>query len=114
MRVPDESVQRGVSAFWSLCTTLPAERMRWLLLCSTLLQALSPAQVRVVIETELGSITVEVDAARAPATAANFLRYVDGGFYEQGRFHRAVRPATERRTDVPIQAIQGAINPSSR
>jgi peptidyl-prolyl cis-trans isomerase A (cyclophilin A) len=88
--------------------------MRWLLLFSTLLQASSPAQVRVVLETELGSITVEVDAARAPVTAANFLQYVDGGFYDQGRFHRAVRPATERRSDVPIQVIQGGINPSRR
>jgi hypothetical protein len=48
--------------------------MRWLLLFSTLLQAATPAQVRVVLETELGSITVEVDAARAPVTAANVLR----------------------------------------
>jgi peptidyl-prolyl cis-trans isomerase A (cyclophilin A) len=88
--------------------------MRWLLLFIAVLQALAPSQVRVVFETELGSITVEVDAARAPVTAANFLRYVDGGFYDQGRFHRAVRPATERRTDVPIQVIQGGINPSRR
>jgi len=30
----------------------------------------------VLIKTEKGDITVEIDLARAPVTAANFLRYV--------------------------------------
>ena len=37
--------------------------------------AQSPVRVRV--QTELGDIVVEVDQAKAPVTAANFLRYVD-------------------------------------
>lgn len=44
--------------------------------------------VRVVIETELGNIEAETDTAHAPLTAANFLKYVNGGFYGGGRFHR--------------------------
>ena len=65
--------------------------------------------VRVQFETEAGSFVVEVDAARAPRTAANFLKYVDGGLYDGGRFHRTVRPDTETRPDVPIQVIQAAM-----
>ena len=39
--------------------------------------ALAQALPRVVIQTELGEIEVEIDTVRAPITAANFLRYVD-------------------------------------
>ena len=38
----------------------------------------------VVLETELGNIVIEVDTLHAPNTAANFLKYVDGGFYSGG------------------------------
>jgi peptidyl-prolyl cis-trans isomerase A (cyclophilin A) len=64
------------------------------------------AAVVVVFETDKGAIEIEVDVARAPVTAANFLRYVDEGAYDGGRFHRTVRPDTETREDFPIQVIQ--------
>lgn len=64
----------------------------------------------VVLETELGTITMEIDTVRAPATAANFLKYVDSGFYDGGEFHRAVRPDNELREDAPIQVVQFRIN----
>ena len=73
--------------------------------------AQTPPSVIVVLETEKGAIAIEVDVARAPVTAANFLKYVDGGFYDGGRFQRAVRPDTERRTDYPIAVIQGGRTP---
>ena len=60
----------------------------------------------VVFETAKGTIEVEVDAARAPVTAANFLRYVDGGFFDGGLVNRAVRPDNTVRHDVEIQVIQ--------
>src|SRR5438132_420183 len=42
--------------------------------------------VYVLIETEKGDIEVELDAAKAPVTVANFLKYVDGqGFAAFGR-----------------------------
>jgi peptidyl-prolyl cis-trans isomerase A (cyclophilin A) len=63
--------------------------------------------VVVTIETSAGSIDVEVDQARAPITAANFLRYVDAGMYDGGRFHRAVRRDNQVRKDVLIEVIQG-------
>jgi peptidyl-prolyl cis-trans isomerase A (cyclophilin A) len=70
-----------------------------------------PAPVQVVFETSLGAITIEVNVAKAPVTAANFLRYVDAGLYNGGRFHRAVRPDTETRKDVPIEVVQATRAP---
>ncbi len=67
--------------------------------------------VRLVIETERGDIAVELDSARAPATVANFLRYVDGGYYTGGRFHRTVTPANQPNNGVKIEVIQGGPNP---
>ena len=66
----------------------------------------------VVLETELGTILVEVDTRRAPITAANFLRYVRERFYDGGEFHRAVRPDNEPRKDAPIQVVQARIDPA--
>lgn len=65
----------------------------------------------VTIETSMGTIEVEIDEARAPITAANFLRYVDAKMYDGGRFHRAVRLDNQARTDVLIQVIQGGRSP---
>lgn len=70
--------------------------------------------VVVVLETEKGVIEIEVDRARAPGTAQNFLRYVDAGLYDGGVFHRSVRPDTEPRADVPIQVIQARMNAERR
>jgi peptidyl-prolyl cis-trans isomerase A (cyclophilin A) len=60
----------------------------------------------VVFETTMGEIVIEVNVAKAPLTSANFLRYVDEGWYDAGRFHRTVRPETETNTTHPIQVIQ--------
>src|SRR5438132_12171146 len=68
--------------------------------------------VRVVIETDQGTIEVELDAAKAPATVANFLRYVDGKFYDGGRFHRTVTPDNQPNNKVKIEVIQAGINPA--
>lgn len=66
----------------------------------------------VIMTTDLGNIAIEIDSERAPVTAANFLRYVDGGFYDGGDFQRTVRPDTETRKDAPIQVIQARANPA--
>ena len=69
-------------------------------------------KVRVLIETELGAIEAELDAAKAPVTVANFLRYVDGKFYDGGRFHRTVKPDNQPDNQVKIQVVQAGINPA--
>ena len=46
---------------------------------------------RVRLETTKGAIVVELDAQAAPKTAANFLAYVDSGFYDNTIFHRVIR-----------------------
>ena len=68
----------------------------------------------VIFETEKGSIEIEVDAQHAPMTSANFLRYVDGGFYDGGTINRAVRPDNSVRHDVEIQVIQFQIDRNRR
>ena len=68
----------------------------------------------VVFETEKGRIEIEVDTVRAPVTSANFLKYVDAGFYDGGVVNRAVRPDNTVRHDVEIQVIQFQINRARR
>ena len=65
---------------------------------------------RVVIQTPLGSMEVELDTVRAPTTARNFLRYVDQGSYRGGRFHRTVRPDNQPENPVKIEVIQGGLD----
>jgi len=42
------------------------------------------------LQTNFGDITIELDAEKAPVTAANFLKYVDNGFYDGTIFHRVI------------------------
>jgi peptidyl-prolyl cis-trans isomerase A (cyclophilin A) len=70
--------------------------------------------VVVVFVTEKGTIEMEVDRGHAPGTAANFLKYLDGGFYDGGSVNRAVRPDNTVRHDVEIQVIQFQIDPARR
>ena len=68
---------------------------------AALLAFLGPAAVRgetpaaggkpvVVLETSKGEIARELDPEKAPATVANFLAYVDAGFYDGTVFHRVI------------------------
>jgi len=91
---------------------------RWIVLAALVTaigQSLDSAQLpRVVIVTEEGEIELQVDASRAPGTAANFLRYVDAGLYDGGRFHRAVkvRPDNQPQNAVKIEVIQAGADPA--
>ncbi len=66
---------------------------------------------RVVIQTELGSIEVELETTKAPTTVANFLKYVDGKFYDGGSFHRTVKSDNQPDNKIRIEVIQAGINP---
>jgi peptidyl-prolyl cis-trans isomerase A (cyclophilin A) len=74
-----------------------------------------PAQpVRVVILTDAGEIEADIDVARAPITATNFLKYVDAGLFDGGRFFRTVRPDNQVDKPVKIAVIQAAANRDKR
>jgi peptidyl-prolyl cis-trans isomerase A (cyclophilin A) len=77
--------------------------------------ALEPGEVLVRVETQYGAIDLAIDTKRAPITAANFLKYVDGGFYDGGRFHRATRPdnyVPKPPNRPPLEIVQADINPA--
>ena len=42
------------------------------------------------LQTNHGDITIELDAAKAPETAANFTQYVKEGHYDNTIFHRVI------------------------
>jgi peptidyl-prolyl cis-trans isomerase A (cyclophilin A) len=73
-----------------------------------------PTLIHVRITTSLGNIEVELDATRAPVTTANFLKYVDGGFYTNGVFHRTVTtlPDNQPTNKVKIEVIQAGADPA--
>lgn len=69
--------------------------------------AADDTHVRIV--TELGEILVDVDAAHAPLTSSNFLRYVDEGFFNGGQFHRTVTMDNQPQNKVKIEVIQASV-----
>lgn len=66
--------------------------------------------VEVMILTSKGDFVVELDREHAPETTKNFLRYVDGGRYISGRFHRTVTPENQPNNKVKIEVIQGGVH----
>ena len=63
---------------------------------------------RVVIETELGDIEIEVYEDKAPLSAGSFLAYVDAGYYENAAFYRTVTEDNDKGSPG-IEVIQGGI-----
>ncbi|MGH9407942.1 MAG: peptidylprolyl isomerase, partial [Vicinamibacterales bacterium] len=77
------------------------------------IQAPASGEVMVRIETQLGNIDAAVDPVHAPLTANNFLKYVDAGMYDGGRFWRSTRPdnyVPHLPDRPPFQIIQADIN----
>jgi cyclophilin family peptidyl-prolyl cis-trans isomerase len=69
---------------------------------------------QVQVQTNQGSITIELYGDKAPATVANFLQYVKDGFYSGTVFHRVIdgfmiqaggltRDMQEKRTRAPVK-----------
>ncbi len=67
------------------------------------------ASVKVLVETELGEIELEIYAGRAPLTAANFLTYVNGKHFNGGSFVRTLTPENQRTAETPIEIIQAVV-----
>ncbi len=70
--------------------------------------------VKVVMETSKGTIEIELDAAKAPGSVANFVKYVKKGHYDGLIFHRVIpdfmiqgggftSDMQQKKTDAPIQ-----------
>jgi peptidyl-prolyl cis-trans isomerase A (cyclophilin A) len=66
----------------------------------------------VLLRTERGDIELEIDTAHAPVTGVNFLRYVDGRFFDGGRFFRTVRADNQPLDSVRIAVVQAGIDPA--
>ncbi len=69
--------------------------------------------IRVLLHTSAGDITLQLNEKAAPKTVANFLQYVDEGFYNNTLFHRVIpdfmiqgggfeKDMTEKPTRAPI------------
>ena len=92
-------------------------RAVWLLVVGILLcggmtgRGESEDTVRVRVRTELGDMVLELDSKRAPATTANFLKYVDEKHYDGGLFHRTVTMDNQPESAVKIEVIQAGVNP---
>ncbi len=52
--------------------------------------AAQDAKPRVTLKTNQGDIVIEVDPAKAPKSAANFLQYAKDGYYDGTIFHRVI------------------------
>lgn len=63
----------------------------------------------ILIETDLGNITVELYDEQAPATVTNFLSYVDSGMYNNGEFYRVVDMENQPDNNINIEVIQGGL-----
>jgi peptidyl-prolyl cis-trans isomerase A (cyclophilin A) len=63
--------------------------------------------VRVVMKTALGAITLDLNTAKAPITAKNFLRYVDGHRLDHCDFYRASRTPGAPRTGIIEGGLSG-------
>ena len=46
--------------------------------------------MKATIETSMGTITLELDAEKSPATVSNFVEYAKSGFYDGTVFHRVI------------------------
>ncbi|HXF67124.1 MAG TPA: peptidylprolyl isomerase [Burkholderiales bacterium] len=67
-----------------------AQRVGTLLLAAALAGPALAANPRVELRTNLGAITLELYADKAPRTVENFLQYVKDGFYDGTLFHRVI------------------------
>src|SRR6266851_473270 len=54
------------------------------------METIMPGTTNVVMETSMGTITIELNEEKAPITVKNFLAYVDDGFYDGTIFHRVI------------------------
>ncbi len=52
---------------------------------------LKASEIKVLLETSFGNITIELYPDKAPVTVKNFVKYVKSGFYNNTIFHRVIK-----------------------
>ena len=72
-----------------------------------LLSSYSQKTIACLMKTSLGNIRLELYPEKAPATVANFLKYVDNQLYDGTNFYRVCTPENEKDRSIQIQVIQG-------
>lgn len=72
------------------------------------------AKPKILIQTTLGDIEVELDGEKAPVTVQNFIDYVHAGHYSDGEFYRTVTDANQPDNKVKIAVVQGRANPKAK
>lgn len=65
--------------------------------------------VRTIMSTSRGDIEIDIYVEKAPVSASNFLRLVDGGHLDGGMFYRVVNYANDKGSPK-IEVIQGGLN----
>jgi peptidyl-prolyl cis-trans isomerase A (cyclophilin A) len=77
------------------------------MLCAGAQEAQAPSTVDVVMHTERGDIRIALETARAPITAANFLRYVDQKRFDGITIYRAVKIGDDGKYGLVQGGLQG-------
>ena len=93
--------------------------MKWkltLFLYSLLAFMVNAENPKVILTTNYGNITIELNAEKAPVTVKNFLKYVDSKYYDGTIFHRVINnfmiqgggfadgdPPAQKPTNPPIK-----------
>ncbi len=78
-------------------------------LLAFLLSACGTPYPRILMETEMGEITLEVYPDKAQVTASNFLTYIDENRFEGAVFYRVVRSDNQPGDSIRIAVIQGGL-----
>ena len=64
---------------------------------------------KVVIETDLGVIVIELYENQAPVTSKNFIKYIDEKRWGDATFYRVVTSTNQPENNVKIEVIQGGL-----
>ena len=99
---------------------------RWsavVVLAGTLATCFSAHAQKVKLDTSVGDIVIELDAAKAPKSADNFVQYVKAGHYDGTIFHRVIsnfmiqgggmtadRREKATRPPIPLESRNGLVN----
>lgn len=89
-------------------------RVLLVLLNLFLLNSFAQKTVPCLIKTSMGNISIELYAEKAPATVANFLKYVDNRLYDGSSFFRVCTPENEKNRKIKIQVVQGGDVPEGK